>query len=129
MRTPLDVLNGLEVEHPCPASWAAMPGDARTRHCSSCDKAVHDLSERTAAEAAELLTRGERVCVRFTRRADGTVVTWDRRWVRRLVQIAAALFGGLVLTGCGGGSGRTTMGTPCSWEKPSTVPTDKKPPG
>lgn len=73
-------LDELQVASPCTESWEDMQGDARSRHCARCDHAVHDLSALTRAEAEELLAdslAGASICVRFRRRADGTVVSAD----------------------------------------------------
>lgn len=55
-----------------------MTGDDRARHCAECDLMVYDLSRMTTDEAAALFQQSTgRVCARFFRRADGTVVTRD----------------------------------------------------
>jgi hypothetical protein len=80
-----------------------MSGDERSRHCASCDKPVFNIAGMTGAEAEALLrtaTGGHGLCVRFYRRADGTVMTADcpvgiaalRAKARRTaVRIAAAV--------------------------------------
>jgi hypothetical protein len=78
MKIPLDLINGVRIASPCPASWAQMAGTDRVRQCSLCDQAVYDLSAMTAAEVAQFLGAGdEDVCVRLYRRTDGTVMTRD----------------------------------------------------
>lgn len=68
----------LRVASPCKASWSAMAGDDRVRHCHLCDLNVYNLSAMTEAEAAALVREREgRLCVRFYRRQDGTVITRD----------------------------------------------------
>ena len=72
-------LHRIEIPSPCTASWEAMQGDDRVRHCGSCNKNVYNLSAMPEQEAADLLagnTDGN-LCVRFYRRADGTVLTSD----------------------------------------------------
>jgi hypothetical protein len=72
-------LESLEIARPCDADWAAMVGDERTRHCSLCEKSVHNLSDMTRPEA-EAFVRANLVkgaCVRLYRRADGKVVNGD----------------------------------------------------
>ena len=72
------LLSRVRVASPCSARWEAMSGDERARHCSACDKTVYDLSALTADAAEALLReRGEGLCVRLFRRADGTVLTAD----------------------------------------------------
>ena len=72
-------LHRLQIASPCTASWEQMAGDERVRHCGGCDKNVFNLSAMPEAEAASLLAeqRAGGVCVRFYRRADGTVMTSD----------------------------------------------------
>ena len=77
-----DILSRVHVAAPCTASWEAMPGGERVRSCEKCAHKVYNLSAMTSGEAAELVARaegkdGERVCVRFYRRSDGTVMTQD----------------------------------------------------
>ena len=96
----LPMLENLSVASPCSESWSEMTGDDRVRFCGKCEKNVYDLGAMTAAEAEALLVQKEgNVCVRFYRRADGTVMTSDcpvgvrRRRVRRVVAIAAGALG------------------------------------
>ena len=71
-------LDELQIASPCDQSWDEMKGDERARFCQSCSKNVYNLSGMTRAEAKTLLADTEgRVCVRFYRRADGTVLTSD----------------------------------------------------
>jgi hypothetical protein len=73
------MLHGLKVAKPCPASWEAMVGDDRVRRCELCQLNVYNISELTRPEAEALVARSEgtRLCVRFFRREDGTVLTQD----------------------------------------------------
>ena len=74
-RVSLDVI---EVASPCPAQWADMQGDERVRLCRDCNLHVYNLSDMTRADAEALLSqRVGRTCIRFFRRADGTVLTQD----------------------------------------------------
>jgi hypothetical protein len=72
-------LDAIRIASPCPASWDAMRGDARVRHCDECKKNVYDLAGLSRAEAETLLRagEGEGICMRVARRADGRVVTGD----------------------------------------------------
>ena len=55
-----------------------MTGDERVRHCAECKLNVYNLSEMSGQQATELITETEgRLCVRFYRRADGTMLTRD----------------------------------------------------
>ncbi|NHZ34244.1 hypothetical protein [Massilia rubra] len=72
-------LHRITVASPCTASWDAMQGDERVRHCGGCSKQVFNLSAMPEAEAA-MLVAGQGaggLCVRFYRRADGTVMSSD----------------------------------------------------
>jgi hypothetical protein len=74
----LPILDEIRVASPCSADWSAMSGDDRVRHCARCDRNVYNLSEMTRADAERLVAEREgRVCVRFYRRSDGTVLTAD----------------------------------------------------
>ncbi|MDB4931192.1 MAG: hypothetical protein JWM10_3676 [Myxococcaceae bacterium] len=89
----LPVLEDIRIASPCHARWDEMSGDEQARFCGSCKKNVYNLSSMTR-EAAEALVRGKEgdLCVRFYRRADGTVLTADCSvGVRRKrVQLVAA---------------------------------------
>ena len=57
-----------------------MRGDSRSRFCEHCQLHVQNLSAMSQRGIARVLARteGERVCVTYTRRADGSLVTrWD----------------------------------------------------
>jgi hypothetical protein len=74
----LDALSRLSIAKPCPASWDAMTGDDRVRHCELCKLNVYSIAALTTAEALDLVTKAEgRVCGRLYKRADGTVLTAD----------------------------------------------------
>jgi hypothetical protein len=75
---PRSYLDTLRLANPCPASWEAMAGDDRVRFCPDCRLHVYNLSAMSRAEAEAFLRQREgRVCLRFFRRADGTVLTQD----------------------------------------------------
>jgi hypothetical protein len=104
-RAPGLRLVDLRIASPCKQSWADMGGDDRVRACRGCDRPVFNLSEMTRAQAeAVLATRGVTPCVRFYRRADGTVMTSDcptgtRHDGRRLTMVASTLATGAALAG------------------------------
>lgn len=78
MNEQTDLLARVRVASPCGVSWEGMEGDARVRFCRECNLNVYNLSEMTGAEAASLVAATEgRLCARFCRRADGTVLTRD----------------------------------------------------
>jgi hypothetical protein len=90
-------LDVIDVARPCPADWNEMRGDDRVRFCRHCSLHVYNLSAMSHDEAEQLVNEHEgRLCVRFYRRLDGTVITQDCRggWrlaARRLGAMATAL--------------------------------------
>jgi hypothetical protein len=55
-----------------------MVGDERVRLCLQCQKHVYNFSAMTQAEIAQVVREKEgRLCARFYRRADGTMLTTD----------------------------------------------------
>jgi hypothetical protein len=88
----------IDVSEPCRERWDRMDGDDFVRFCGVCEKNVYDLSARRRDEAEELLRVFEGpICVRFRRRADGTVATADCRGARRAHYRRAAGRAGRVL--------------------------------
>lgn len=75
----LPMLDDIRVASPCKANWDEMVGAERARHCLSCQKSVYNISSMTREDAEAFLAErlGGDVCVRFYRRADGTVMTQD----------------------------------------------------
>ncbi|HEX8149230.1 MAG TPA: hypothetical protein VF591_18760 [Pyrinomonadaceae bacterium] len=69
-------LEHVRVAAPCPADWGKMVGDERVRYCDRCSLHVYNLSGMTRREAEALVTNAEgRLCVRYYRRPDGTILT------------------------------------------------------
>lgn len=69
-------LDKVRVAAPCNADWDAMIGNERSRFCGQCSLNVYNLSSMTRNEAEGLIARSEgRLCVRFFRRADGSILT------------------------------------------------------
>ena len=100
-------LGRLRVAAPCSANWDEMfsfEGE-RIRYCSQCQLNVYNLSAMTRAEAEALVGRTEgRLCVRFYRRADGTILTQNcpvglRALKRRVAWIGQAMMGMLLSLG------------------------------
>lgn len=96
-RASLPVLDNIRVAAPCTADWGKMAGDDRVRACGDCNKNVYNLSGMTREEAeALILVKEGRLCVRYYRRTDGTILFKDceigvkRRRRRRVVAGAAA---------------------------------------
>lgn len=99
----LPVLPNMRVAAPCNASWDAMTGDDRARHCGECDQQVFNLSALTTEQAESLIReKNGDLCVRYYKRKDGTVMTADcgvgakKRERRRTIAasaVAMSLFG------------------------------------
>lgn len=150
MTSPDAFLDRIRIASPCDASWDAMRGNDRRRFCGDCKLHVYNLSAMTRTEAEGLLRRAAgqegRLCTRFARRADGTLVTQDcgpvrlaiRRRLQRLRAVAATVFAALssfALAACGqapaatGADGPTTTQTdPTDTTTPVLVPVPDHPP-
>jgi TonB family protein len=69
-------LSKVKVAAPCPAEWKYMYGNDRVRFCGQCQLNVYNLSAMTKLEAEHLIHNTEgRLCVKFYRRTDGTILT------------------------------------------------------
>lgn len=100
MNKPSISLDNLRVASPCHASWEKMQGSDTSRFCADCKLNVYNISAMTKADAEAFLAKAEgRVCVRYYRRADGTIMTADcpvgvqaarMRFTRRVRSMTAA---------------------------------------
>lgn len=101
-------LNNVRVASPCSADWNQMYGTDRKRFCGQCKLNVYNLSAMTRDEAESLIMNSEgRLCARFYRRPDGTIITKDcpvglqavRKKVRKFwsatASLIVALFAGI----------------------------------
>jgi hypothetical protein len=71
-------LNHVQVASPCKADWGQMIGSDRVRFCAQCSLNVFNLSGMSRIEAERLIAQTEgRLCVRFYRRSDGSIITSD----------------------------------------------------
>src|SRR5882724_5826594 len=69
-------LNNIKVAAPCQADWNGMIGNDRVRFCCQCNLNVYNLSSMSRKDAEDLIQSTEgRLCVRYYRRNDGTVIT------------------------------------------------------
>src|SRR5437867_3160947 len=89
-------LDNIRVAKPCPASWNDMEGDDRVRFCAHCRLNVYNLSGMSRRDAGDLIQLVEgRLCVRFFRRKDGTVLTDDcpvgMRWTGAAALVASCV--------------------------------------
>jgi hypothetical protein len=73
-----------------------MIGDERVRFCGQCNLNVYNLSAMNKGDAERLISQTEgRLCIRYYRRADGTILTNNcpvglRTLKRRMSRIASA---------------------------------------
>lgn len=71
-------LENVKIASPCSADWNEMYGNEQKRFCGDCKLNVYNLSGMSRTEAEALIMSAEgRLCVRFYRRADGSVMTND----------------------------------------------------
>jgi hypothetical protein len=95
-------LDRIAVASPCPVAWDDMAGNDRARFCNQCGLNVYNISAMTKQEAESFIANAEgRICAKFYRRADGTILTRDcpvgLRAVRKKVsRAAAAAFSALI---------------------------------
>src|SRR5215510_8021258 len=102
LTSPLD---HLRIAAPCSANWDQMFSfeDKRVRFCSQCNLNVYNLSGMSRNEAETLITKTEgRLCVRFYRRADGSILTQNcpvgLKVIKRRVVWLGQVFHGMVLS-------------------------------
>jgi hypothetical protein len=71
-------LDHVRVASPCRADWDQMIGSDRVRFCGQCSLNVYNLSGMTRDQAESVIAANEgRLCVRFYRRSDGSIITQD----------------------------------------------------
>ena len=104
MQNLVSSLDVIDVATPCPADWNEMTGDDRVRYCSQCNLNVYNLSDMSEGDVLQLVSeREDRLCVRFYRRVDGTMLTRDcpvgiralRKKVATMWAKTAAMFGAM----------------------------------
>ena len=132
-------LDDIRIASPCNADWDQMIGNDRARFCGQCNLNVYNLSSMTREEAELLIGSTEgRLCVRYFRRADGSVMTQDcpvgLRAIRRRMSYVARAVSSAVLSFLAGlgvyemtrtRSGFTVMGSPLPTR---TLPVVQQPP-
>ena len=99
-KSPLDHVS---VAAPCPADWEQMIGTDRVRFCGQCNLNVYNLSSMSRAEAEAFISNNEgRLCVRYYRRRDGSILTRNcpvgLRAIRRRFSRVAQAVGTAVLS-------------------------------
>lgn len=89
-------LDHVTVAAPCNVGWDNMVGNEKVRFCGQCNLNVYNLSGMTRPDAEHLIAQMEgRLCIRYYRRADGTILTKNcpvglRALKRQLSRIANA---------------------------------------
>jgi len=103
----IDPLDHVSVAAPCPADWNQMVGSERVRFCGQCNRHVYNLSgiSKTAAEAL-LASTEDRLCIRYYRRADGTILTQNcpvglRAIKRKVTRAISAMLSAVMSFGAG----------------------------
>lgn len=95
-------LENIRIASHCRSDWDQMYGDDRRRFCGECQMNVYNLSEMSRGEAESFLLNAEgRLCVRYYRRRDGSVITKDcpvgwRALKRRVSRVGTATFSVIV---------------------------------
>src|SRR5215510_7357683 len=71
-------LANLKIASPCSSDWDSMVGNDEVRFCRHCDLSVYNLSAMRRRDAEALVSKSKgRLCVRYFRRLDGSVLTID----------------------------------------------------
>lgn len=104
-RNALPIIHDVTIKSPCHQNWDEMDGDAAKRFCGLCRKHVHNFSEMSAEEVNQLLATDDKVCVRFRRKPDGTILTKSpivsrRGWLARATACAASVVALISFGGC-----------------------------
>jgi len=115
-------LNNLKIASPCSQDWNAMMGDDRKRYCGECKLNVYNLSGMSKTEAENLIQTAEgRLCVRFYKRTDGSVITQDcpvgwakvkqrtRAYATAAASLVFSFFGAIGLVGAFNKSQQTSI--------------------
>ena len=97
----------VKIAAPCKADWEQMIGSDRVRFCGQCNLNVYNLSSMKRDEAESFVARNEgRLCVRFYRREDGSMLTKNcpvgLSAIRRRVSCLAKAISAAVLGFCAG---------------------------
>jgi hypothetical protein len=89
----------LKIASPCSADWDSMVGDERVRFCGQCNLHVYNISEMSRDAASALISSTDgRLCARFYRRSDGTVLTRDCPTGLRAIRARASRAAGAALS-------------------------------
>ena len=102
-----DPLDRVKIAAPCRADWEQMIGTDQVRFCGQCNLNVYNLSSMKRDEAESFVARNEgRLCVRFYRRQDGSMLTKNcpvgLTAIRRRMSYLAKAISSAVLAFCAG---------------------------
>lgn len=90
------ILSNVRIAAPCAVPWETMEGDERVRFCNQCQLNVFNISAMSEKEAVSTIrtASGGRLCLRFYRRQDGTILTENcpvgLRRIRNMIRTCAA---------------------------------------
>ena len=127
-------LDHVRIAAPCKADWEQMIGSDRVRFCGQCNLNVFNLSSVTKAEAESLIVQTEgRLCVRFYRRRDGSILTDNcpvgLRAIRRRVSYLAKAVSTAVLSFFAGLGVYRIVSAPLDTSIMGSIPVSRSPPG
>jgi hypothetical protein len=110
-------LDHVRIAARCEADWEQMIGTERVRFCGQCNLNVYNLSSMTREQAESLIAQTEgRLCARFYRRRDGSILTDNcpvgLRAIRRRVSYFARAVSAAVLSFLAGLGVYRTFGEP-----------------
>jgi len=91
-----ELIRELKIASPCRARWEDMEESDQNRFCHQCQKNVYNFAGMSVDAAQQLILQHQgRLCGRFYRRSDGTLLTEDcpvgLHWRVRKVAYAAIL--------------------------------------
>lgn len=96
-------LNHIQIASPCKVPWSEMTGNDKQRYCSQCKLHVYNLSDMSRQEAEEFVMERSgkgRLCIKYYRRTDGTVLTDDCPAVLKKMRSAVVFLMRVVATIC-----------------------------
>ncbi|HLA10111.1 MAG TPA: ankyrin repeat domain-containing protein [Pyrinomonadaceae bacterium] len=114
------LLDQLQVQSPCTASWDSMIGTDQIRFCEHCHLSVHNLSSMTRKDVRRLVRKSKgRLCVRYESRSEGPFTTnleiRLHQIRRRVSRVAAGAFSAaLSVTGAANALSTPVTATECA---------------
>lgn len=118
----------IQIDSPCSMDWGELTGSDQSRFCDSCQKSVLNFESMTAADIHDALARGEDICARIARDAQGNLLTADRTNAharRNNVLSKAAAFAAsalaIAIAGCSRDAGELTKQPTDTVEPPPPI--------